>query len=508
MRVLTGKQAKQLDRLAMENHGISGEILMGNGGQKLAEFIRSNLMDIHNPNIGIVCGKGNNGGDGFAAGHILNKWGFRITIYSLVHHDEITGDAKIFSDQCEKHGLSIIYNTDIPTSKPDFDLMVDAVLGTGFSGIIRDNTVPWIQWMNDCKQTISADIPSGVNAATGTADIHAVNADHTVSMGYPKLGMSIEPGRSHSGHIHSVDIGFPEIVDELDGRSWTVISHEDIQTILRPMEKSTHKHVQGKVLFLAGSIGMTGAAYLTTMAALRSGSGLTITCAPASLNGIYEEKITEGMTIPCEDDELGFFTESNYDTIMKWEDWCDVIAIGPGLGQDDRTSALVKTLVKTIDKPMVIDADGLRPFYNYPELFQEIQSEFVITPHVGELCQLSGISSKLITNDLPGSIDKFMSNFPGVLVAKFAPSLVAWKGQGAVNSTGNPGLATAGTGDVLTGMIASFITQGFSTVDAAKLGIYTHGKAADQLANKSSQRGLIASDLLSQLGIVLRDYES
>ena len=230
MRVLTGKQAKQLDRLSMENHGISGEILMGNGGQKLAEFIQSNLMDIHNPSIGIACGKGNNGGDGFAAGHILNKWGFRITIYSLVHQDEITGDAKIFSDRCEKNGLSIIYNTDIPNSKPDFDLMVDAVLGTGFSVIIRDNTVPWIQWMNDCKQTISADIPSGVNAATGTADIHAVNADHTVSMGYPKLGMSIEPGRSHSGHIHSVDIGFPEIIDELDGRSWTVISHEDIQS--------------------------------------------------------------------------------------------------------------------------------------------------------------------------------------------------------------------------------------------------------------------------------------
>jgi NAD(P)H-hydrate epimerase len=205
---------------------------------------------------------------------------------------------------------------------------------------------------------------------------------------------------------------------------------------------------------------------------------------------------------------MGFFTESNYDTIMKWVDWCDAIAIGPGLGQDDRTSALVKTLVKTIDKPMVIDADGLRPFYNCPELFQEIQSEFVITPHVGELSQLSGISSELITNDFPGSIDKFMSNFPGVLVAKFAPSFVAWNGQGAVNSTGNPGLATAGTGDVLTGMIASFIAQGFSTVEAAKVGIYTHGKAADQLAIKSSQRGLIASDLLNQLGTVLRDYES
>ncbi|MBL7010528.1 MAG: NAD(P)H-hydrate dehydratase [Candidatus Marinimicrobia bacterium] len=508
MRLVTGEQSKQLDRLAMENHDISGETLMGNAGEKLAEFIRSKLMDIHNPNIGIVCGKGNNGGDGFAASDILNKWGFRVTIYSMVDQNEITGDAKIFLDRCEKNGLPIIYNINLPTSKPVFDLMVDAVLGTGFSGNIREETIPWIQWMNDCKQTVSADIPSGVNATTGTADIHAVIADHTVSMGYPKVGMTIEPGKSHSGHMHSVDIGFPEIVDKLDGRSWTIISEKEIQSILKPMEKSTHKHVQGKVLFVAGSLGMTGAAYLSTMGALRSGAGLTITCAPASLNAIYEEKITEGMTVSCEDDGQGIFTEKNYDIIMKWVDWCDVIAMGPGLGQNEQTSELVHSMVKTIEKPMVIDADGLRAFYHNPQLFRKINSDFVITPHMGELSQLTDISTELIQNDLPGSMEKFMSNFPGVLVAKFAPSLVAWKGQGGVNSTGNPGLATAGTGDVLTGLIASFMAQGFSAVEAAKLGVFIHGKAADQLAKIISQRGLIASDLFSQIGIILRNYES
>ena len=508
MRVITREQSQNLDRMAMGDYGISGEDLMGNAGLKLAEFIRLNLVDIHSPKVGIVCGKGNNGGDGFAAGERLHLWGFNVTIYAMVENNAIDGDALIYSDRCQKNGLQIRFNNQLPSTIPKFDLMVDAVLGTGFSGSVRADTIPWLEWINTCKLIVSADISSGVDATTGTADPHAVNADDTVSMGYSKLGMSIEPGKSFSGHIHSVDIGFPDIINELDGRLWSVISEKEIRAILKPLAKTTHKHVQGKVLFVAGSIGMTGAAYMTTMAALRCGAGLTITCAPASLNSIYEAKITEGMTIPCPDEESGIFTQLNYDTIMNCVDWCDVVAIGPGLGQDNRTHELVESLIKTIEKPMVIDADGLRPFYRNIELFQNIKSDFVITPHIGELSQLMDIPTEFIQKDLPGTIEKIMAKLPGILVAKFAPSLVAWQGQGAVNSTGNPGLATAGTGDVLTGIIASFMAQGFGTIEAAKLGIFIHGRAADKWTEMNSQRGMIASDLLSQIGSTFRDYES
>ncbi|MEA1881903.1 MAG: NAD(P)H-hydrate dehydratase [Candidatus Marinimicrobia bacterium] len=508
MRLITREQAQQLDRLSMTEYGISGELLMGNAGQKIAEFIRSELMDIHEPHIGIVCGKGNNGGDGFAAAAVLNYWGFRIVIYSLPGVEDIQGNSQIYHEKCKKAGLDIVYDSEPPVSKSEFDLMIDGLLGTGFKGMVREELFPWVSWLNNATRTISVDIPSGVNANTGLVDKNAVKASHTITMGSSKLGMALEPGRSNGGTIHAVDIGFPNIMDSLDGRKWTSITAGEIQSILKPLNKSTHKHVQGKVLFLAGSTGMTGAAYLSTMAALRSGVGLTVTIAPASLNSIYEEKITEGMTVACEDERRGYLRETNFEEVMKWVDWCDVLAIGPGLGQNEGTVSLIEKLVQSVEKSMVIDADGLRPFYNNMSLFKKIKGDFVITPHIGELSQLTGLPSKSIQNDLPGTIDEMMADFTGVLIAKFAPSLVAWGGQGAVNSTGNPGLATAGSGDVLTGVVASFMAQGLFAAKAAKAAVYIHGKAADQLAKSISQRGMIAGDLLYKIARVLHEYES
>jgi len=508
MRLITREQAQELDHLAMTKHDISGESLMRNAGQKIAEFVQSQLIGIHNPNIGIVSGKGNNGGDGFAAGEFLNNLGFKITVYSLEEKNNITGDSKFFHDHCSRDKVSIIYDYNPPVTKPDFDLMIDALFGTGFTGTMRDNLFPWVEWINDCKWIVAADIPSGVNANSGYADEYAVNAHHTVTMGYSKLGMMIEPGKSNSGEVHPVNIGFPDIINDLNGRVWSTITDKEIQDIIKPVHKSTHKHIQGKVLIVAGSKGMTGAAYLATMAALRSGVGLTITCAPSSLNLVYEEKITEGMTISCEDKERGYFTEENYDEIMAWIDWCDVFSIGPGIGQNTGTARLVEKIVKTIDKPMVIDADGLVPFYNNFDLFNKIKNEFIITPHIGELSNLLGKTAKSIQKDLPKTIDEMMPSFPGILIAKFAPSLVAWETLGAVNSTGNAGLATAGSGDVLTGIVSSLMAQGYHAVEAAKSAVFIHGKASDQLAKSISQRGMISGDLLYKIGRVLQAYES
>jgi len=259
---------------------------------------------------------------------------------------------------------------------------------------------------------------------------------------------------------------------------------------------------------LAGSIGMTGAAFLSTMSALRSGAGITKTFAPSSLNAIYEKKITEGMTIPCEDSGNGFFLEENYDTIMNHVEWSDVIIIGPGLGSDSETAKLVLKLVKNINKPIVIDADGFQPFYNNIELFNEIHSKFVITPHLGEFSKITGIDSKILMDDLPKNINLFMKDFPGTLLLKNSPSFVAWEAKGCVNSNGNPGLATAGSGDVLTGIIAAFIAQGKSVEEAAQIGMFIHGKTGDELARVNGQRGLIASDLLNKIGQVISVYES
>ncbi|MGY8751697.1 MAG: NAD(P)H-hydrate dehydratase [Fidelibacterota bacterium] len=288
---------------------------------------------------------------------------------------------------------------------------------------------------------------------------------------------------------------------------WSLLEDSQINSMIQNIELRSHKYNQGKVLILAGSVGMTGAAYLSTMSALRSGAGITKTFAPSSLNSIYEQKITEGMTIPCDDLGNGYFIEDNYDIIMNHIDWCDVIIIGPGLGSNLKTSRLVSKLIKVINKPIVIDADGFQPFYENLELFKKIKSKFVITPHLGEFSRLTGINNKLLEEDLPKNIDYFMNDFKGTLLLKNVPSFVASKSKGCVNSTGNPGLATAGSGDVLTGIIASFIAQGNSIEEAAKIGMYIHGKAGDELSHEISQHGLIASDLLNKVARVISNYE-
>ena len=507
MRLLTKEQANRLDKVAIDDYGILGVTLMKNAGQGLANFVQSKLIKKDNAKIGVICGKGNNGGDGFAAASFLKDMDYNISIYSIAPIKESSRDSIFFHDQCIEKKISIYYESIIPEILPDFDLMIDAIIGTGFYGELNQTLVSWTKWLNFAKCRISVDIPSGVNANTGEASIHAVKANYTITMGSPKIGMLLEPGIGYCGLINSIDIGLPKDRKNNKSFDWSFLESGEINSMIQRLEKNTHKYKQGKVLVLAGSIGMTGAAYLSTMSALRSGAGVTKSFAPSSLNSIYEKKITEGMTIPCDDLGNGYFIENNYDTIMSHIDWCDVIIIGPGLGSNPKTSKLVSKLIKYINKPLVIDADGFQPFYNNIELFNKINSKFVITPHLGEFSKLTSIDTQSLEKDLPSNIDLFMRKFSGTLLLKNAPSFVAYKSKGCVNSTGNPGLATAGSGDVLTGIIASFIAQGKTVEDAAKIGMFIHGKAGDELALEISQHGLIASDLLNKVARVISKYE-
>ncbi len=507
MRLLTKEQANKLDKVAIDDYNVLGKTLMENAGRGLANFIQLKLIKKNKAKIGIICGKGNNGGDGFATASMLKDIGFNISIYCLIPFKEISRDSLFFHNECIKKNISIFYEGVAPKALPDFDLMIDAIIGTGFYGELNTTLSSWTKWLNNAKCRISVDIPSGINANTGKASINAVKSNYTITMGSPKIGMMLEPGKSHCGLINTIDIGLPIDLKNKKSFDWSLLENSQINSMIDNLEKTTHKYKQGKVLVLAGSVGMTGAAYLSTMGALRSGAGVTKTFAPSSLNHIYEKMITEGITVPCDDLGNGYFIEDNYDTIMSHVDWCDVIIIGPGLGLNPKTSKLVAKLIKKINKPLVIDADGFQPFYNNTELFNKINSSFVITPHLGEFSKLTGLDNKFLEDDLPKNIDLFMNKFSGTLLLKNAPSFVAWESKGCVNSTGNPGLATAGSGDVLTGIIASFIAQGNTIEDAAKIGMFIHGKAGDELALEISQRGLIASDLLNTVAGVLSKYE-
>ncbi len=507
MQLLTKEQSQELDRRAQEEFGISDQELMGNAGQKIAEAVIKRLVDQHDPLIGIICGKGNNGGDGFAAATVLKSQGFRIQLFYLGDENSLSEAPRHYYERCVQQGLPVEFRTTLPDEMPVFTLVIDCLLGTGFKAPLRENLVPWIQWINNSNaEVISADIPSGVEANTGRLDPVAVRANVTVTMGLGKLGLYLEPGKSHAGIIQVVEIGFPEIEDFL-GRRWHLFTEQHVQSWLKPLQPRTHKHAQGKVLLVAGSTGMTGAAYLATMGALRSGAGLAIACAPASLNPIYEVKITEGMTVSCEDGGQGYLSVEHYPEIEAWFDWCDAIVVGPGLGRADRTRELVKKLIHSSPKPLVLDADGLGAVYEDPTILSAARYPIILTPHHGEFGRLVNLSPDKIQQDLVGTIDRFLEKTNCILVLKNAPTCLAWNRRGYVNSTGNPGLATGGTGDVLSGMIGGFLAQGYEPEKATALAVYLHGKAADEIANEIGQRGLLASDLLSRIPFVLKAYE-
>lgn len=508
MRILTVKQSRELDRIAMQKNYIPVEELMKNAGRHLAGIVKEQSANELEAKIAVVCGKGNNGGDGFAAAGFLVDWNCNVDVFCTVQKKDIKGAPKHFYSLLEEKGQEIRFIKAPPRKHGKYIVVVDAVLGTGFKGRVRPDSVPWLNWMNRMdSQIISADIASGLDADNGLADKSAVRADKTVTMGYPKLGMELNDGPACGGEIVPVDIGFPEIPDNMPGFNWSLFDESSVQDNLPALEKSTYKHQQGKVLVLAGSTGMTGAAVLSSMAALCSGAGLVKAFAPASLNSIYEIKMTEVMTIPCEDNGKGYFGMENLETIKANLDWCDVLVIGPGLGSESETQNLVKNLVTTVKKPMVLDADGLRPFYRKTGLIAKISAPFVMTPHYGELARILNKSIPELKAGLPTFLTGLCGKIKGVLVAKNAPTICIDGKLGVINTSGNPGLATAGTGDVLTGIIASLIAQGLDTFFAAQMGVFLHGRAAELFARDTGQRGLVASDLLYSVSKTISQYE-
>jgi NAD(P)H-hydrate epimerase len=506
MRLLTKEQSRELDRITIKQMGIPGVDLMRKAGFAVAEYAQNMIAGIHNPKVAIICGKGNNAGDGYKAALELQRVGVSPQIFIIPVKNDIKGDSLFFYEKCVKENIVLTHSINPPNQK--YDLIIDAVFGTGFKGELSFPILDFTKWVNSQKSLVlSIDIPSGVKANSGKIAENAIIADATVTMGMIKVGMTLEPGKSHCGEVIPVDIGFPDIYNELPGMKYRMVNEDLAYKYLKAPDVNTYKHHQGKVLVIAGSRGMTGAAILASLGAIRSGTGLVTTCAPKSLNNVYETNIIEGLTVSCEDDGKGYFTEKNYDEIEKHFDWSDTILIGPGLGQNDLTKELVKKIVTNYDKPIVIDAEGLNCFVDNLELFGKIKSNYIITPHYGELARLVDMNNPKIIDDIIEYLQQFMNGFGGTLVAKNAPTLIAHKNEVVINSTGNQGLATGGTGDVLSGVIASILAQGIPIYIAAELGVFIHGKAADLIVEQKGYRGLIASDLLDTLPQAIMAYE-
>jgi NAD(P)H-hydrate epimerase len=459
----------------------------------------------------IFCGKGNNGGDGFVIARHL--WDNNISVKIF-----IIGDASDFKDDSatnfkiiQKSG--ILYKFIDSAEKLEInlnhypDLIVDALLGTGIEGAVRGFMREVIKQLNEIEcPIISVDVPSGLNADSPIIDGEAIKADVTVTMALPKRCHVFYPAKAFSGELFIADIGIPPAIRKSDKVSVQMVEASDIVLPKRPDD--AHKYSCGKIAVLAGSPGYTGAAVLTSEAALRMGAGLVILAIPASLHTILETKLTEVITRPYVATENECFSLQSLKELEELFEWCDVLAIGPGLGRSEETRKAILHLLKGFNKPAVIDADALFALAN-PEGKEEVlktaQSNWILTPHHGEFLRFLGNTSK---EELRRHIIEISADFAQLynihLLLKGAPSLIAAPdGQIYVNPSGNSGLASGGSGDVLTGMVAGLLGQSLLPTEAGYIANYLHGLCADTVVEGGSKYSLVAGDLLDQLPSVL-----
>ncbi len=512
MKVVTAAEMRQIDQDTIEGIGIPGIVLMETAGSAIVRSIEQHYPACKR--IGILAGKGNNGGDGIVIARQLAHAGRDVHLFLVSPPENFTGEAHINLQIAKNLKLRIeeISTDTTPGVEKDAslnyiascELLVDAILGTGLRGEVRDPIATIISAINNLPIPIlSVDLPSGLDADTGNPLGTCVQANRTVTIGLPKRGLLVHPGAELTGKLEVADIGFPEQVIEVQDikANWTTALQATKWVPRRPA--ASHKGTYGRVCIVAGSTGMTGAAALASEAALRAGAGLVSLAVPKHLNPILEGLLPEVMTLPMPETEAGNLAASGTSTILEFaERTKSVLAIGPGLSQNPETATLVYQLVRENQEQglglrMVIDADGLNALAQTKELLSFLNGEAVLTPHPGEMARLTNTSIPTLEADRISTAQQFANEHSVTLVFKGAPTVTGTpNGDVWINSTGNPGMATGGMGDLLTGIIAGLMAQGISSEKAAALGVYLHGLAGDIVSERLGMHGLIASDVL------------
>ncbi|HOV80412.1 MAG TPA: NAD(P)H-hydrate dehydratase [Bacillota bacterium] len=516
MRVVTAEEMKALDRAAIEQYGIPGLVLMENAGRCVVEVIRQVLGEVRDKVITVFIGKGNNGGDGLViARHLLNA-GAGVKVLSLVNPDEIKGDAKANLEiwrKMEQKVFSLHHGDVINVVRlalMNTDLIVDAIFGTGFRGRAGEKAGRVIEALNGSgKPIVAVDVPSGLDADTGKVRGPCIQAAHTVTFALPKLGLILEPGAGYAGRLHITDISIPSVLVEKTCPQRYLITAGLVKEWLPSRPSAAHKGDFGRVLVVAGSKGMTGAACLAGEAALRAGAGLVTVAVPETLHGIMEAKLTEVMTSPLPDNGSGYLSREAGQKILALLERADVLAIGPGLSTGPEVVALIKELLPSIRVPVVLDADALNAVAGEGGILRRIPAPAVITPHPGELARLMGMTAGEIQEDRIAAAGRAADMWNTVVLLKGARTVIAAPdGAVYINPTGNQGMATGGSGDVLTGVVAALLGQGLEPARAAAAGAYIHGLAGDIAAGEKGMTGMTAGDILSALPAATRELVS
>lgn len=508
MKAVTGTDMGKIDKYSIEQIGIPGVVLMENAALKIVKHVELYFehKEQSQKNVVIVAGKGNNAGDAFAVARHLIIGGSRVKLYSLFGKDCITGDAKLNFDLLESIGAVIEFvENDSGLNKLGLDIrnaqvVIDGIFGTGFRGQIEGYLLQAIELINkNSNYTISIDIASGIESATGRVAAACVQAHKTVTFEFPKVGQLIYPGIQFTGELIVESIGIPrQAVDSIEIK--TNLTDKDFIKAVFPKRKAEfNKGNCGKVVIVTGSIGMAGSGCIAAKASLRSGSGLVYVAGPSSLINIYQSVVPEAIAIKLEDNR-GIISEESISTILEILKKCDVAAIGPGLSTDSSIYNIICRIAENANIPVVLDADALNAVSKNTEILQRFQKDVVITPHPGEMSRLTGLDISYIQENRIEVSKKYARAWGVVIVLKGAKTIIANEGGMVyINPTGNAGMATAGSGDALTGIIASLIGQGIDAFEAAVAGAYLHGLAGDIAAVSKGEHGLTALDIVENL---------
>jgi len=515
MMVVTAEKMREMDGRAIEQMGIPGVVLMENAGKGASEKILSYFPEIVEEDVAIICGPGNNGGDGFVVARHLANFGCDVTCCLLADPKKLKGDALTNFRIAKNMGIEIFELTseaglsDLLDMLDDAYLVVDAIFGTGLEREVAGIHLAAIDSVNRSgAYVVSLDVPSGLHSDSGRPLGIAVEADLTATFALPKVGLLIYPGVDYTGELEVVDIGMPQrVYDEVEVDTF-LIERWQVAELFPPRLENTHKGDYGHLLIIAGSTGFTGAAAMTSECAARVGTGLVTLGIPASLNPILENKLLEVMTLPLPETGYGSISSEAFEAIKDASGRKTAIAIGPGLGLEPSTQQLVRDVITNIGLPMVIDADGLNALAAQPEILLRRQFPTILTPHPGEMARLIGSDTEKVKSDRIGAAREFARQYGCYLVLKGARSIVATpEGHVYINPTGNPGMASGGTGDLLTGMVAGFLAQDMNPLEAAVASVYIHGACGDAAALEYGERGLLARDMMGELPKLLRELE-
>ena len=508
MRVLNTRQMRDADRRTIEEIGIPSIVLMENAGRQAVAAMEAAYDDLATSQVGVLCGRGNNGGDGFVVARTLVQRGVDVGVFLLGSVSEISGDARINLEVLGRIGLTVVEITTAQewelhfTEISECDLVVDAILGTGFRGQLSGLLETVVADVNALGVPIvSIDLPTGVSADTHVVDGTAIDASMTVTLGAPKIPLVFPPADSHGGDLVIADIGIPyPVFEELDGEYLEILTRERMREIVPARVADSHKGDFGRVLVVAGSNGRTGAAHLSAVGALRSGAGLVTIATPRSCVPVIAAMAPEYMTEGLDETASGTIDYGAIDRVLDIK--ADVIAVGPGLGQAPSTSAFVHALLERAGVPLVLDADALNAFVGEPErLMGRDGVDVIITPHPGEMARLLNTSIEKVQSDRLKHAREFAAAHKVHVVLKGHRTVIAGPdGRTFVNLTGNAGMATGGTGDLLTGMLAAWFAQLLDAEAACKLAVYLHGMAGDLAEADEGEISMTAGDLAGRIG--------